>query len=195
MLPGPVLDTAIRLVANGFSTLAPAQLKLALKPGGIEKIRPQVERAVVSVVLDQPSVQNFPVLNRDEKRRLLEALVDMCLDQLLEDAEWILSAPEVRLEELENQVDEVKQEMGLWRLVRYRVRRNPVRFSGIVVLSSFCLLAYQQGSVLKAALCMKTYIVSALVIARICAMKFSQAVQAIGQHIARGALAVKGVLA
>ena len=195
IVPGPVLDTAIRLVANGFSTLAPAQLKLALKPGGMEQIRPQIERAIVSAVLDQPSVQSFALLNRDEKRRLLETLVDMCLDQILEDADWILSAPEVRLEELEDQVEEVKREMGLWRLLHYRVRRNPVRYSAIVFFSSFCLLAYQQGSVLKAALSLKSNLLSALIVARIFAMKLSLTFQAIGEYMARGVMAVTRVFA
>jgi hypothetical protein len=132
-LPGPVLDTAIRLVANGFSTLAPAQLKLAIKPGGMAQIQPEIRRSIVAAVLEQRAVKNFGFLKKEEKRDLVDTLVEMCLDELLEDAEWVLSAPEVRMEELEQQLEEVKQDMGRWRLVRYRLRRNPVRYSALVL--------------------------------------------------------------
>ena len=41
-------------------------------------------------------VHDVPILNDADKRTMLEAIVDLALDSILDDAEEILAAPEVR---------------------------------------------------------------------------------------------------
>ena len=41
LVPGFVLDICIGSLADAFSSVAPSQLKAALKPGGLEKVRPE----------------------------------------------------------------------------------------------------------------------------------------------------------
>ena len=172
LVPGPALDSAIRLIANGFSTVAPAKLKLALSPGGMGKVQPEIRQAIVETTLQQRAVQNFALLNENEKKQLLTTLVDMSMDMILKDAEWVLSAPEVRLEALEQQMDEIVEEMGTWRLVKYKVRRNLLEYSAIAMVASFWLLSYQQGSAFKAALSVKSTVVAAAIFGKMVALNY-----------------------
>ena len=112
-MPGNALDVAINLVAKAFTNIAPDDLKSALKPGGMERARPAIRQSIVSFVLEHQTIKDFKLLNDNEKHRLMESLVDMAMNELLKDAEWVLSAPEVRLEALEMEVKTVKDEMGI----------------------------------------------------------------------------------
>lgn len=185
LIPSPVLTTAIRLTASGFSTLAPNQLKLALSPGGMDKVRPEIRDTVVTTVLEQRAVRMFPLLNQSEKRDLLNAVVDLCMDQILNDAEWVLSKPEIRLEELEEQIEEIKKEMGLWRLIQYRVRRNLVEYTSVLLLASFCGLSYHQGSVMQAALTVKSSLVAVLFLLKGLVLRLQPMLQSWWQNLAK----------
>ena len=116
---------------------SPRQIEAsALKPGGMEKVRPDIERSIVNVAMEQKVVHDVPILNDADKRTMLEAIVDLALDSILDDAEEILAAPEVRLQALEEEMREVKQLMGPWRLLRYRIRNNPLPVSIALALSA-----------------------------------------------------------
>mmetsp|Transcript_21034 Transcript_21034/g.45856 ORF Transcript_21034/g.45856 Transcript_21034/m.45856 type:complete len:278 (-) Transcript_21034:1319-2152(-) len=139
LVPDAFLDPCIDLCADAFKNVAPDKLKLALKPGGMEKVRPDIERSIVNVAMEQKMVRDIPVLNDADKSKMLEAIVDLALDSILDDAEEILAAPEVRLETLEREMREVKQLMGPWRLILYRVRNNPLPVSIALALSVTCI--------------------------------------------------------
>ena len=125
-VPEEFLDGCIDLTAEAFTSVAPNKLKLALKPGGMEKVRPDIERSIVEIAMKQPLVRDIPVLNDTDKEKMIEALVDVALDAMLDDAEELLAAPEVRLQALEEEIREVKRIMGVRRLWWYRVRNNPI---------------------------------------------------------------------
>lgn len=125
-VPEEFLVGCIDLTAEAFTSVAPNKLKLALKPGGMEKVRPDIERSIVEVAMKQQLVRDIPVLNNSDKEKMVETLVDMALDAMLDDAEELLAAPEVRLQTLEEEIREVKRIMGVRRLWLYRVRNNPI---------------------------------------------------------------------
>lgn len=125
LVPDSLIKSGIDIASQGFTQVAPSQLKLALKPGGMEQVRPDIEATIVDYTMKQTVVQNIPILGRDEKRKVIEAIVDLALDNLLKDVDTVLASPEVQLELLEAQIEEVKSQMGARRLVWYRLRRNP----------------------------------------------------------------------
>lgn len=136
LVPDAFLDPCIDLCADAFRSVAPKKMKQALKPGGMEKVRPDIERSIVEVTMNQQVVRDIPVLDDADKRKMLELIVDLSLDAILDDAEEILAAPEVRLQALEEEMREVKQLMGPWRLLLYRIRNNPVPVSIALALSA-----------------------------------------------------------
>jgi hypothetical protein len=145
LVPDAVLDSSIDITAQAFTKVAPEKLKIALRPGGMDKVRPELERVIVRVVLDQPAIQSIPVLNSKDKKKLVEAVVTMALDNILKNAQEVLAAPEVRLEALEAQVREVKAMMGPWRLFLYRLRHvNPQSVVAFLTLSVASIVMYQQ---------------------------------------------------
>ena len=147
VVPRSALEAAVTMVGSAVGKVAPDQLRQALTPGGMEEIRPQIREAVVDMVLDHPTMECLTLLSEQDKGRLLGALVDLVLDQLLKDAHWVLSAPEVRLEALEDQIRAIHVEMGRWRLIRYRIRQRPWQYSGAFLATILTLLVVQQGSI------------------------------------------------
>lgn len=144
LVPKPFLDACIDLVADAFMTVAPNKLKQALRPGGMEKVRPEIQRGITGVVLEQPMVRAIPVLNSKDKANLIESIVDMALDYVLQDAETVLAAPEVRLEALEEEIREVKRLMGPWRVLLYRIRHIPLAMIVTALTAALFVLVYQQ---------------------------------------------------
>lgn len=149
LVPDGILDTCIDLCADGFRSVAPDKLKLALKPGGMEKVRPDIERSFVNVCIEQQIVRDIPILDDEDKKKMLEGIVDLALDNILDDAEELLAAPEVRLQALEEETREVKQLMGPWRLLLYRIRNNPIPVV-IAVAASACLVYVKRDDPLVA---------------------------------------------
>lgn len=134
LVPEPVVDGVISVTADAFKTIAPEELQLALRPGWIAKNRSRLRQPIVFAVMDNDVMRDVPVLSGDAKKSLVEKLVDLGLDRIVEEADGLLTAPEIRLAALEAQVREVKMQMGRRRLLWYRIRKNPRR-SGTAILS------------------------------------------------------------
>jgi len=146
LVPDAVLESSIDITAQAFTQVAPEKLKIALRPGGMDRVRPELEGVIVDFALSQPAIQKIPVLDSGDKRRLVELMVTVSLDFILQDAEEVLSSPEVRLEGLEEQTREVKQMMGPARLFWYRLRHNLLELGAAVALGAAGVLVYQQPS-------------------------------------------------
>jgi hypothetical protein len=144
LVPGAVIDACLDLTSQAFSTIAPKKLQLALQPGGMVKVRPELQSAIVDSALKQQMIQAFPLLNREDKAKLLESVVGVTLDYLLQDAQALLEAPEIRLEALELQLKQVKQRMGFARLFKYRLTQNPGKVAGIMLAFIGMVGLYQQ---------------------------------------------------
>lgn len=146
LVPESMLESSIDITAQAFTQVAPEKLKVALRPGGMERVRPELEGVIVDFALSQPVVQNIPILDSVDKRKLVKLIVTMSLDYVLQDAEEVLAAPEVRLESLEEQMREVKKMMGPARLFLYRVRHNLLEIGVASALSLVAMLLYQYRS-------------------------------------------------
>mmetsp|Transcript_19592 Transcript_19592/g.26035 ORF Transcript_19592/g.26035 Transcript_19592/m.26035 type:complete len:331 (-) Transcript_19592:436-1428(-) len=125
LLPQSWLDVTVDIAANALETMAPEKLKQAISPGGLEEVLPDVENAITEVVLKQQVVKELPILSDEAKAKLIKHVVDVVFDHILENSQYILAAPEVRLEALEEEMREVKAMMGPRRLTLYKVRKNP----------------------------------------------------------------------
>jgi hypothetical protein len=127
LVPDAALNVFVRLTAAAFRDAAPEQLRRALRPGGMEAVRPQLEQSVVDRVMKQPLVAAIPVLNKKEKKDLVATAVDLALDVLLEESSWVLSSPQVRLESLQNEIDDIaRNEMNWVQRVRWKAQRHPL---------------------------------------------------------------------
>ena len=89
LVPAGFLDAVLDAVAAGFTRVAPATLKRALTPGGMDQVRPVLKQSMVDAVRDQPAFRDLPVLSEKDKIRLMEVAIDLALDQALRDSEWI----------------------------------------------------------------------------------------------------------
>ena len=147
LVPESLVDSCIDIAAQAFTKVATKKLQAALRPGGMDRLRPEIEQVIVGYALEQPAIQKAPLLEKKEKREVVEAIVSVALDYVLKDAREVLAAPEVRLEELEEQLKEIKERMGLRRLVWYRIRHNSKSIMVALTLSAVAMLVYQQRSV------------------------------------------------
>lgn len=165
-LPGAGVDSCINIVAAAFKTIAPDTLEQALQPGGMAKVRPVLKDAVVSAVLEQKYIKYSPLLSTTDKTKVVGSLVDLALDQLLKDSEYLLQRPEIRLEALEEEIRMIqKTEMTTTQILLYRYRKHPVLWSVAVLWLSFYSYAQlvHAGSYKAAAVTLQR---SAMVVAR-----------------------------
>lgn len=153
LVPRRFFDPAIDLVANAFRTMAPDTLEEALKPGGMEKIRPGLKASIIETIQNQKAIREFPILSQKEKIKLLDLAVDLAFDQLLKDSEWLLSSPEVRLKALEEEIRIIKKtEMNLRQRLQYRLKRRPLQYCVLIAAALlYCFTAFAQAGSWKAA--------------------------------------------
>jgi hypothetical protein len=142
LIPGDIIDVCLDMTADAFSTIAPKEFKDALRPGGMEKLRPEIRNAIVSNMMQQQAIRDIPVLKDHDKQKLLLGVMDLALDVLLQDAQEVLAAPEDRLDALQVQQRQIHKLMGPQRLALYRVRRYPGRVAMGAAVVAFFL--YQQ---------------------------------------------------
>ena len=142
LIPGDIIDVCLDMTANAFSAIAPKEFKDALRPGGMEKLRPDIRNAIVSNMMQQQAIRDIPVLKDHDKQKLLLGVVDLALDVLLQDAQEVLAAPEDRLDALQVQQRQIHKLMGRKRLALYRVQRYPLRVA--LVVAVVALFPYQQ---------------------------------------------------
>jgi len=134
LIPAPVVNALIEVVADGFQAIAPEDLRRALRPGYIAKNRAKFKKPLTAAVLETDVMKDLPVLGDEAKGSLVNKCIDLAIDQFLSEADGLLTVPELRLAELEDRVKEVKAEMGPWRVGLYRVRRRPALFATTLVL-------------------------------------------------------------
>ena len=149
LIPGDMLDACIDMAAQGFATVAPAQLQKALTPGGMAKIRPSLRDTIVDNLLEQKGIQDLPILKPSDKKRFLTSLVDLALDYLLKDAQEILAAPEVRLLALERQQEQIFRLLGPWKSLFYRIRYHPRTAVVVLLVTAFAI--FQLVSIVQSA--------------------------------------------
>ena len=140
-IPGDVIDFCMDITANAFTSIAPKELQHALTPGGFVKLRPELRTNIVTVALQQPFIQDIPILKDDDKRSILNTVVDMALDTMLQDAQDVLSEPEERLDAIRIQQENIYKIMGRKKLLLYRLKRYPLRI--LVGTSLVLLLLYE----------------------------------------------------
>lgn len=139
LVPSFVIDVCIDALSQSFSVVAPAQLKAALRPGGLEKARPGLHKTIVSNLENQVVIKSVP-LKAEDKRHLLQHLVSMSLDYVLKDAELMLAEPAVKLQALDLQKKQIQKYMTLRQLAWYRIRYYPIQTALLSAASIY--LAY-----------------------------------------------------
>jgi hypothetical protein len=139
IIPAVFVDSFLDSMAEAFSAVAPSQLKKAMRPGGLEKVRPQIQASIIKSLKDQRLMSNLP-LPTSEKDKILEGLVSMSLDLLLQDAKEILAEPSERLQGLEEQRRQVARYMTKRKLIWYEIRYHPIRTAFLSSLAT--VLAY-----------------------------------------------------
>jgi hypothetical protein len=144
LVPESVLDICIGITAEAFTTVAPEKIRMALKPGAMQQSQPELKKSLVRTALDQQVIRDIPVINTKDKEALLGTVVDLALRFVLKDATAALAAPEVRLQALEEQVRQVKAQMGPWRLALYRLRNNILQVATPILVALSVALLYTQ---------------------------------------------------
>jgi hypothetical protein len=145
LVPASVLEGTIDMVAESFVNVAPSELRQALQPGGMAKMRPALQKKMVQSLVTQTWIRDLPLLGLADKQKLCETVVDLALEYVLQDAQELLAAPEVRLEALQIQKQDIYKQMGWKKVILYRIGHNPGKIFLTVVVSA--LFFYQQRRV------------------------------------------------
>lgn len=133
MIPPAVLDVCMDALSASFESVAPSDFKKALKPGGMDKVRPKMEATVVQTLKTQKVIENVPLSDKD-KTKLLKYIVGISLDYLLKDAKAALMDPALKLQALQREQDAVRRYMTLPQLWWYRLRFFPVESLALATL-------------------------------------------------------------
>ena len=128
LIPSFVVDVCINSMSGAFESIAPAELQALLRPGGLEKARPELEQGIVTSLEKQQVWQGIP-LKQDDKRQFLQYIVTMALDYVLRDAELALAAPTAKLRALDAQKRDVQRFMTRRQLLEYRIQTYPLRMA------------------------------------------------------------------
>uniref|UniRef100_A0A7S2V2I1 Uncharacterized protein n=1 Tax=Fibrocapsa japonica TaxID=94617 RepID=A0A7S2V2I1_9STRA len=126
LVPAPLVGELIDLTARSFKDVTPAELQLALQPGGVDKLRPEIKSKVSDSLLQQKIVQDIPILSKTDKTRLSEFLVDLVLDQLIQNTNGLLVGLEERLANAELEAAQIKKQLGLRRLLMFRFKQTTI---------------------------------------------------------------------
>jgi hypothetical protein len=143
-VPPGVMDTCVTSLADSFSAVAPSKLKTALKPGGLEKVRPELEDTIVASLQDQSMIKDLP-LTKSDKGKLLKYMVRLSLDYLLQDVQEMLKQPTERLQLLDDKKQQIQRYMTFWQLTWYRIRYYPIQMTLIGAATAMSsIFLYQQ---------------------------------------------------
>jgi len=124
-IPAEILDVCFDSATAAFATVAPSELKAAIKQGGLQKVRPKLEDKIVKKLESRPIFNSFPFLKLDDRRQLLTYLVSLSLDYLLKDAEKLLANPFDKLRLLDKERRKIRQKLTFRQLAWYRLRFYP----------------------------------------------------------------------
>jgi len=135
--PGAV-DLCVDSVSSAFDSVAPTELKMAIQPGGLLKVRPHLEASLTKQLSDTLGNIDVPLIGSKEKKQLLQYLVRMALDILLQETEQALAEPSTKLRALEAQKQEIIKYMSVRQLTWFRIRYHPWRMllTGLTVGAS-----------------------------------------------------------
>eukprot|EP00535_Pseudo-nitzschia_heimii_P006454 CAMPEP_0197174562 /NCGR_PEP_ID=MMETSP1423-20130617/1027_1 /TAXON_ID=476441 /ORGANISM="Pseudo-nitzschia heimii, Strain UNC1101" /LENGTH=236 /DNA_ID=CAMNT_0042623505 /DNA_START=440 /DNA_END=1149 /DNA_ORIENTATION=+ len=139
-IPPSVVSGCVDGLASAFADIAPKDLQKALKPGGLEKVRSRIEADFVRNVQAQPVVRKLPIPN-DDKKKLVEHLVDLSLDFFLKDIEPVLAAPSMKLRVLDRERREILSCMSLRQRIWYRLRYKPKTTIALGLVSLWTVFA------------------------------------------------------
>ena len=128
LIPSFVVDVCVDSMSGAFESIAPAELQAVLRPGGLEKARPELEQGIVTSLEKQQVWQGIP-LKQDDKRQFLQYIVNMALGYVLRDAELALAAPTAKLRALDAQKREIQRYMTRRQLLWYRIQTYPVQMA------------------------------------------------------------------
>lgn len=143
-IPPGVLESCVDVLSDSFSNVAPADLKKALQPGGLEKVRPKLESTVVRNLQDQPIIQNLPLSEKD-RRDLLVFMVSTSLDFFFKDLQSALEESSLKLSMIDRERLEIQKFMSFRQRMCYRIRYYPLPTIGMGLLCAWTLyLSYQQ---------------------------------------------------
>lgn len=145
LVPSFVVDACIDSLSDAFSSVAPAELKAVLRPGGLEEARPRLEATLVSNLENHQVMKGIP-LKADDKRQFLQYLVNMSMGYVLRDAELLLAEPSVKLQALEVQKQEIQKYMTFWQFTWYRIRYHPLQTSLLTIGSVYIGYSLYQQS-------------------------------------------------
>lgn len=135
-IPPVVLSTCIDRLASAYEAVAPRDLRRALRPGGLPKVRSKIQTQVVQKL--QPILQSLPLPNSD-KEQLVEYLVDLSLDFFLKDLEVKLAAPSTKLVALEKERRQILRSMTIREIIWYWLRFKPKTMIGLGLLSAWSI--------------------------------------------------------
>ena len=139
-IPAEVLSVCTDGLATAFASIAPRDLKRALRPGGLEEARSRIGRDLVRSLEDQPVVRNLPLPTEDRKK-LLSQIVGLSLEFFLSDLESAMAEPSAKLLELDREVRDLQARMPFWKVAWYRLRHRPRSTLFVALLSLWSLCA------------------------------------------------------
>jgi hypothetical protein len=141
LIPPFMVDICTDLLSGAFESIAPSELQAVLRPGGLEKARPKMEREIVTTLEQQQLLQGIP-LKQEDKRQFIQYVVNMGLDYFLRDAELALAKPSAKLEALDAQKREIQRYMTPRQLLLYRIQNYPLQMTliGTTCIYVICTL-------------------------------------------------------
>jgi len=133
-IPPKMLSSCVESLSAAFVAIAPKDLQRALKPGGLEKVRSEIKTSFIRNLEAEPVIRQLPI-QKENKIKLVEYLVDVSLDFFLKDLELALVAPSVKLQVLDQERREILQCMTSRQRVWYRLRYQPKSSISLGILS------------------------------------------------------------
>jgi hypothetical protein len=128
LIPSFVVDICIDSMSGVFESIAPAEIQAVLRPGGLDKTRPELERGILTSLEQQQVWQGIP-LKQEDKRQFLQYFVSMALDFALRDVEIALAKPSAKLQALNAQKREIQKFMTRRQLLWYRLQTYPLQMT------------------------------------------------------------------
>lgn len=142
LIPSGVVDVCLDAACDVFSSVAPSQLKQALQPGGLEKVRPEIENRIVQQLLKDTNTIPLP---KSDKKQILSNLVHVSLDFVFQDALVFLAEPNIKLLALEEQRYQIRRYMTKRQCIWYEIRYHPIRTTALTSAGIlFAVLLYRE---------------------------------------------------
>lgn len=192
-LPGFVVDKCADALADAVASVAPkSELKRALQPGGLEKLRPKWERDIVAILEKRTETllkDNLVagLMTTEQRKAFLEDLVKRSFDILFRDVEKLLAGPKSKLQTLEATKREIQKTMTFWELTAYRIQFFPKQMAMIGLASMYISYSlYQQAKHTVLVLTIVRACSSLLLLLKATASKFWEMISPLASRFAKG---------